>query len=31
MLGVDALALIPTASAGVHAGEVVDIELVPRG
>jgi molybdopterin molybdotransferase len=31
MLGVDALALIPAASGGVRAGEVVDIELVPRG
>jgi molybdopterin molybdotransferase len=31
MLGVDALALIPAANGGVRAGEVVDIELVPRG
>jgi molybdopterin molybdotransferase len=31
MLGVDALALIPAANGGVQAGEVVDIELVPRG
>jgi molybdopterin molybdotransferase len=31
MLGVDALALIPAAGCGVQAGEVVDIELVPRG
>jgi molybdopterin molybdotransferase len=31
MLGVDALALIPAANEGVRAGEVVDIELVPRG
>jgi molybdopterin molybdotransferase len=31
MLGVDALALIPTANGGVRAGEVVDIELLPRG
>jgi molybdopterin molybdotransferase len=30
MLGVDALALIPAANGGVRAGEVVDIELVPR-
>ncbi len=31
MLGADALALIPTASGGVEAGAVVDIELLPRG
>jgi molybdopterin molybdotransferase len=30
MLGADALALIPTASDGVRAGEVVEIELLPR-
>jgi molybdopterin biosynthesis enzyme len=30
MLGADALALIPTASEGVRAGEVVEIELLRR-
>jgi molybdopterin molybdotransferase len=30
MLGADALALIPTESAGVNAGEVVEIELIDR-
>jgi molybdopterin molybdotransferase len=31
MLGADALAMIPTASSGVRAGTLVDIELLPRG
>jgi molybdopterin molybdotransferase len=31
MLGADALAMIPTSSAGVPAGTLVDIELLPRG
>jgi molybdopterin molybdotransferase len=31
MLGADALALIPTASDGVRAGGLVEIELLPRG
>jgi molybdopterin molybdotransferase len=30
MLGADGLALIPTASEGVRAGEKVDVELLPR-
>jgi molybdopterin molybdotransferase len=31
MLGADALAVIPTASSGVRAGELVEIELLPDG
>ncbi len=31
MLGADALAIIPTASAGVRAGEHVEIELLGDG
>jgi molybdopterin molybdotransferase len=31
MLGADALAIIPTKSEGVRAGERVQIELLPRG
>jgi molybdopterin biosynthesis enzyme len=31
MLGADALALIPAASASVEAGETVEVELLPRG
>jgi molybdopterin biosynthesis enzyme len=31
MLGADALAIIPTESGTVHAGEQVEIELLPYG
>lgn len=31
MLGAEALALIPTDSEGVDAGEAVEIELIPSG